>query len=69
MVYADDLKMVGMKQNVCSMWTTLQKEMDLEDPIPLSDQVYLGCTQREAKVDLQAVQFKTELFKKQKDDD
>ena len=26
--------------------------------------MYSGCTQREAKVDLQAVQSKTELFKK-----
>ena len=41
-----------------------QKEIDFEDQTPLSDQVYLGCTQREAKVHPQAVQSKIELFKK-----
>ena len=40
----------------------LQIEIDFEDPKPLIDQVYSGCTQREADVDPQAVQSKTELF-------
>ena len=47
-----------------SMWKILQKEIDIEDPTPLIDHVYLGCTQREAKVDLHAVQSQTGLFKK-----
>ena len=33
------------------MKSIMQKEIDLEDQTPLSDQVYLGCPQREAKVD------------------
>ena len=37
----------------------MQKEID---PTPLMNQVFVGCTQRDAKVDLQAVQSKTELF-------
>ena len=43
-------------------WETLQKEIDLADPTPFIDQVYLGCTQREAKVDPHVVQSKNELF-------
>ena len=42
----------------------MQKEINLEDPTPFLDHVHLGCTQRVAKVDPQAVQSKTELFKK-----
>ena len=56
--------MVGKKQNMGSMWNILRKESDLGDPTPSIDQVYLGCSEREAKVDLQAIQSKTELFKK-----
>ena len=41
-----------------------KKSIDHEDPTPWIDQVYLGCTQREAKADPQALQSKTELFKK-----
>ena len=51
-------------QNVGPIWKIRQKEVDLEDPTPLIDQVYWGYTQRSAKVDPQAVQSKTELFKK-----
>ena len=28
------------------MWLKLKKKIDLKDPTPLIDQVYLGCTQR-----------------------
>ena len=45
------------------MLPNLQKEVDLEDPTPWIDQVYLGSTQREAKVDPKTVQSQTELFK------
>ena len=46
------------------MWKTRQKEVDLQDPTPLIDQVCLGCTDWDAKVHPQAVQSKTEVFKK-----
>ena len=45
-------------------WRMMQKGIDLEDQTPLLDQAYLECPQREAKVDLQAVQYKGKLFKK-----
>ena len=62
--FVDDAKMDGRKQNMDSMWKTRHKEVNLEDPTPLIDPLYLGCTERDAKVDPQAVQSKTELFKK-----
>ena len=63
-VCVDDTDMVGKKQKMDTMWKIQQKDIDLEDPTPLLDQVYLGCAQWQAKVDHQAVQSKTESFKK-----
>ena len=57
-----DEKIVGEKQNMVPMWKVLQKEIVFEDATSLMDQVYLGCTQRDAKVDLQTVLSKTKLF-------
>ena len=45
----------------------LHNEIDFEAPTPFLDQVYLGCTQREATCDLPAVRSKTELSKKVND--
>ena len=56
--------MLGKDQTMGPMWNNQQKEIDLEDPMSLIDQVYLGCTQKEAKVDPQTVQSKTEAFEK-----
>ena len=63
-VHVDDVKMVGKEQHNGPMWTILQKEIDLEYPTPVVDQVYLGCTQREAMVVPQAVHSETDVFKK-----
>ena len=63
-VYVDEIKMIGKKQNMDPMWKILQIEIDIENPTPSIDQVYLSCTQREAKVDPRAVHSKNELFNK-----
>ena len=63
-VNVDNIKLVGKSKILKPMWKNLQKDIDPEDPTPLINQVYLGCTQREAKADRQAVRSKTELFKK-----
>ena len=63
-VYVNDVKIVGMKQNMNSMWKTLQNEIDFEAPTPLLDQLYLGCTQREATVDSPSVQSQIDLYNK-----
>ena len=57
-------KMVGKIQNMGPMWKHLLKEVDFENPTPSMDQVCSGCTQRDAIVDPQAVQFGTESVKK-----
>ena len=41
-----------------------RKEVDLEDPTPLLNEIFFGCTQREAEVDHHAVQAKADLFRR-----
>ena len=67
-VIVDVIKMVWKTTEHDTHAENSAKEIDLEHLTPLIDQVYLGCTQREAKVDLQAVQSETELFKKVNND-
>ena len=62
-VSVGDVKMVGKKQHMDSICKTRQKETNFEDPTPLTDEVHLGCMQRDAKVVPRAVQSKTELPK------
>ena len=49
-VYVDDTKVAGKKQNLDLMWKKLMKHVDLEKPTSFHDHVYLGCTQRECKL-------------------
>ena len=56
LIYVEDVKMVERKQSMEKLWKFCKKEIDFEDPTPIIDQVCVGCTQREAKVDVQAVQ-------------
>ena len=63
-VYVDDINMVGKAQNLRRMWKSLKEEIDLEDPTPLTRQVYLGCTQSAATVNADAVQSKAGLLKR-----
>ena len=44
-MYADDVKLVGKKQNNNPMCKVLNKEVDLGEPTSFLDHVYLGCTQ------------------------
>ena len=55
--------MVGQKENVEPLSKILQKGID-ESPVPVLNQVYLGCTQREPKVDHEAVQSKADSFRR-----
>ena len=47
-MYVDDIKMAGKKQTVAPTWKKL-KNVDLDEPTSLLDNVNLGCTQRECK--------------------
>ena len=42
-VYVDDFKLVGGKSSIGPMWKALMKMVDLEPPIPLQSNAYLGC--------------------------
>ena len=44
------------------MWPTLQKKVDLNDPVSFTDQVYLGYTQRAAQVNNRIVMNTKEFF-------
>ena len=40
----------GKKQNMVPMWKKLMQNVDLDEPTSFLDHVYLGCTQRERKL-------------------
>ena len=44
-----DFTMAGEKQNMDVMWKKWMKGVDLDEPTSFSDQVNLGCTQRECE--------------------
>ena len=47
-VCVDDIKMVGRKESLAPIRAKLRKKIELADPRPVIDQVYLECTQRAA---------------------
>ena len=50
--YADDYKMAGRKSNIGPMWAAMKAEgLDLEPSVPLCENVFLGCGQREVLPD------------------
>ena len=44
------------------MWKSLKVAIDLANPTPSVNQVYLGCTQREAPADMEEIQSRAELL-------
>jgi len=46
-VYVDDFKMAGNEANMAPMWATLGASIELEPPIPLDGNTYLGIGQSE----------------------
>ena len=63
-VYAQKARFVLVGQRGRLSWNSMKAEIHFEDPAPIVNQVYLGCTRRVAKVNPQAVQTKNELFQK-----
>ena len=61
-VYVDDFKMSGNKANIKDMWKSLGQKIDLEPPVPLDGNVYLGCGQTEIRPDKQLVAEKAQLM-------
>ena len=63
--YVDDYKMAGKKENIAPMWASLRKEgIDLEPPVSLSENVYLGCGQKAIKPNMDIVNQKREMFQR-----
>ena len=61
-VYVDDFKMVGDNRARASMWTKLQKHLLLEEPVPVSQNTYLGCGQYECKISEEMLAQKQEAW-------
>ena len=63
--YADDYKMAGRKSNIGPMWAAMKAEgLDLEPSVPLCENVFLGCGQREVLPDRVLIGEKLESFRK-----
>ena len=54
--------MGGMNDNLKLVWDKLMKQVDLEEPTPLFDQVHFECTQRKCKSNLKIVQEHKDLL-------
>ena len=62
-VCVDDIKKwLERKQNMAPMWKNLMKNVDLDEPTSLLDHVYLGCTQRECKLNEIIIEQYREMF-------
>ena len=61
-VYVDDIKLAGKKQNLDPMWTVLNKEVDLGEPICFLDHENLGCTQRQCEISKDIVDNHRTMF-------
>ena len=57
--------MAGKKENIAPMWGRLRKEgIDLDPPVPLSKNIYLGCGQKVVKPNMDIVNQKREMFQR-----
>ena len=61
-VFVDDLKMTENKQNTVPMWNILMKDVDLGEATSFLDHVYLGCPQRECKINKDIVDNYRSMF-------
>ena len=61
-VYVDDIKLTGKKRNINPTWKVLINDVDLGEPTSFLDHVYLGCTQRECKINKDIVDNYKNMF-------
>ena len=61
-MYVDDFRMAGKKENLAPMWKILRKDLELEDSVPSHTNTYLGCNQRNIKIDNTLVNEKDAMF-------
>ena len=60
-VYVDDFKMGGIAGNIGPMWEKLKLHLDLDPPVKLKSNVYLGMKQSSCPISQEIVQEKNEL--------
>ena len=61
-IYVDDFKMSGVHKNVDKMWTTLGKRLELEEPVPIGENTYLGCGQEDVLPSPDLIAEKQDMF-------
>ena len=59
-VYVDDSKMAGQKDNLDKVWSLLRTGLDIEPPVPIG--VYLGCTHEEGTMKIGDVIARTMTY-------
>ena len=62
-MYVDDFKMAGKALNMPKMWKQLGELLDLEPPVPIEGNVYLGMAQEKVTPDPTLVKEKREVYK------
>ena len=60
--HVDDMNMAGKKQDMAPMWKKLMKNVDLDEPTSFLDHAFLGCTQRECKLNEIIIEQYSEMF-------
>ena len=63
-MYVDDFKIGGDKRHLLNVLGLLRKQIELEEAIPLNQDVYLGMTQRDIAIPTDLVDEKRALFHK-----
>ena len=63
-VYVDDFKLCGRKENLSKAWASLKEYLELDPPVPLDENIYLGSAQREIEPPMQLIKDKRELYRK-----
>ena len=49
-VYVDDVKLTNKTENMEPFWKKNMEDVDLDEPTPFLDHVYLDCTQRKCQI-------------------
>ena len=48
-VYVDDFKLAGKRENLAPTWAALRKHIDFDDPVKMTENTYLGCSQHDVE--------------------
>ena len=62
-VYVDDFKMAGRASSLAPMWEKLKQHLDLDPPVDLHSNIYLGCSQRNIQLPPERIAERQQLYK------